>query len=242
MARRRRGDRGQRRAGHRDDGDHRHRRLAARQLGLPRAAVPGHGARPGRPVRPARARRRRSSTSSAPGPRRYGIRVSFAEPRDGRPAGLRRHGHPALLATGRVRRRRRPVGERRAVSRAADHARRREPAHDRRSWPSSSGCSSSSSSAPRRRHAARPAVGAGPDRPRRQPQRPQRPAAHGDRRRSSGSWRRSPPTEARGDVSVDEIQRRPRARPRLRRARPGQRARASRSRSAARSTGTGSRS
>ena len=48
MGRRRRGDRGQRRADHADLRDHRHRDVAARQLGLPRAAVPDHA----RSVRP----------------------------------------------------------------------------------------------------------------------------------------------------------------------------------------------
>ena len=48
-----------------------------------------------------------SSTSSGRGPRRYGIRVSFAEPETGRPAGLRRDGHPALRAPGPVGRRHR---------------------------------------------------------------------------------------------------------------------------------------
>ena len=73
MGRRRRGDRGQRRADHPDHGDHRHRDLAAGQLGLPGAAIPGHGARPGRPVRPAERLGRASSTSCAARSKGYGI-------------------------------------------------------------------------------------------------------------------------------------------------------------------------
>ena len=65
----RRGDRGQRRADHPDLGDHRRRLVAAGQLRLPDAAVPGHRARTGRSCTTGSARRPGSSTSCAPGAR-----------------------------------------------------------------------------------------------------------------------------------------------------------------------------
>ena len=81
LARRRRGRLGQRRAGRPPTTrDHRHRRIGAGQLGLPRAAVPGDRDRPGGPVR---------------APER-GARVRRLRPRPGRavrdPAVVRRAG------------------------------------------------------------------------------------------------------------------------------------------------------
>ena len=101
VGRRRRGDRGQRRADHADLRDHRHRQLAAGQLGLPRAALPDQRARAGRPLRPAQClawlRRLR------PCPERW-VRHPRLDRRApvGRHPGLRRDGHPALLAAARV--------------------------------------------------------------------------------------------------------------------------------------------
>ena len=69
VGRRRRGHRGQRRADHADHGDHRHRPVDPRQLGLPRAAVPGHGARARRPVRPAQRLARLRRLRPRPGAR-----------------------------------------------------------------------------------------------------------------------------------------------------------------------------
>ena len=142
MAGRRRGDRGQRRADHADDRDHRHRLVRPRQLGLSRAAVPGHGARTGRPVRPPERLARASSTSSGRAPRRYGIRMSFAEPES--------VDIPAFAGTVTLR------YSRAGVARAGRARRRREPGlltmHVRRNQLTiaavafSSGCSSSSSS------------------------------------------------------------------------------------------------
>ena len=64
--------------------------LAPRQLGVPRAAVPGDGARPGRPLRPAEPRRPGSSTSSGRAPRATAS-ASRSPSRDvGRRAGVRR--------------------------------------------------------------------------------------------------------------------------------------------------------
>ena len=59
-------------------GGRRHRRLGARQLGLPRAAVRREGDRPGADVRHARSRRPASSTSSAAASETFGIGVGYA--------------------------------------------------------------------------------------------------------------------------------------------------------------------
>ena len=222
----RRGDRGQRRADHR-----RPRRSSTsgrrcwstrptwrRRTRSPRSARPtcttGSARRPGFVdfVRPAR--------------EGYGIRVSLAEPES--------VDMPAFVGTVTLRYSRpiaspppvAPSAGARAAGRLTMHA-PSQPAHDRGGRVHPRPARRRPAPVAGRRRGPRPAVVAGPDRPRGQPQRPQRPAPARGRRRSSASWRRSSANRSRGDVSVDEITRRPRARPRLRRARPGRRARAS---------------
>ena len=202
--RRRRGDRGQRRAGH---ADHRRSSTSAASLLVnsaylaPPYQVTALG--PDGPVRPPERVARASSTSSGRAAR--GVRHPGLVRRAGRGghARLRRDRDPALLAAHRL-----AVGRSRRCHRAAarcpDDASDAEPADDRgrrlRARPA------------RRRPAAlaggrrgpRTAVVAGPDRPGRQPQRAQRPAATRgrplERELATLDANRS-----RGDVSVDEI-------------------------------------
>ena len=215
----------------------------AGQLRLSRAAVPGHGDRPDRPLRAAERARPGSSTSSGPGPRRYGIRLSFAEPESVDMPAFAGHRDPALLAR---RRPRRPT--------AGGDAEREPGRLSRCSARAASSTIAAVAFDPRpagRRPAAGPggrrrprrAVVPGPDGPRRQPQRPQRPAPRARSRRSSAS-----------SATLDQNARTRRRRrstssgPTCGRVRAyagprsGRRARASRSRSAARSTAPASRS
>ncbi len=93
VARRRRGDVGQRRTDHEHDRDHRYRRLDPGELGLSRAALSDHRDRPGRPVRPrlgvgrvrrlppAPGQRRSASGSRSPSPARSPSRPTRARSR-----------------------------------------------------------------------------------------------------------------------------------------------------------------
>ena len=97
VGRRRRGDRGQRRAHHADDRDHRHRPVDPRQLRVPRrrrTRSPRSGRR--RPLRRASARRPGSSTSSGPGPRGSASGSRSRSPRSVDMPAFAGHGHPAL--------------------------------------------------------------------------------------------------------------------------------------------------
>ena len=76
-----RGHRGQRRAHRAHDRDHRRRPVDPGQLGVPRAAVPGHRPRAARPVQPACRPRPASSTSSGPAPRATASASSSPSPR-----------------------------------------------------------------------------------------------------------------------------------------------------------------
>ena len=147
VGRRRRSDRGQRRADHADLRDHRHRLVAAGELGLPRAAVPDQRHRTGRPVRSAQrvagVRRLRPGPERRvrhPGLDRGARRRSTSRPSSGRSRCATR-GHSRRLRPGRPRR---P-----AARRAADDAPTPEPDHDRRRGVRARRCSSSSSFARR---------------------------------------------------------------------------------------------
>ena len=178
VGRGRRGDRGQRRTDHPDLGDHRRRDLAAGQLGLPRAAVPDHRARRARPVRPVEqvAGLHRLRPGAQRGLRHPGL---VGRPGLGRRARLRRHGHAPLLAAA-------PVAVRGAIRRR--RAAVRGPDVHRRSSQLTIAAVAvilgllvviqlrSEAGSTR----ARAAVGAGPDRPRRQPECAQRPAPPGE--------------------------------------------------------------